>query len=335
MIPTPDLQRKPRTASPVLDVQGLRVEIQTEEGPIIPVDGVSLTVNPGEVVGLVGESGCGKSLTALAILGLLPQEAKIIGGRVVVGGELDLVAASDGIRDSVRGDVIAAVFQDPMSFLNPVIKIGRQIAEVLRVHEGSTRATAQRDAVDILASVGISDAARVASEYAHQLSGGMRQRVLIAMALACTPRLLIADEPFTALDVATEDRLIALLKEKKAELDLSILLITHDLGVAAEMCDRLYVMYAGAIVETGEIVGMYENAKHPYSQALIDCAQMYEHGEENDIPYIPGVVPSFFDVSPGCRFYPRCPKRMDICRDQFPGITPTGEDAWVKCWQYE
>lgn len=297
----------------------------------MPVDHVDLRIEAGEIVGLVGESSSGKTMTALSILRLLPPGAEIVGGDVLLDGQ-ELTSASEKEMDRVRGGQVSMVFQDPMSFLNPTMKVGSQISESLVLHRGLGGKASWEEAIELLGSVGIGDAARVARGYPHQLSGGMRQRVLMAIALAGRPKLLIADEPFTAVDVSVQDQLMRLLQQKQEEFGFSVLLITHDLAVTAELCDRIYVMYAGRIVETGSVYEIYDDPKHPYTEALIEAARI---SEDRDIPFIPGAVPSLLDPPVGCRFHPRCPQVFEPCDKRNPPAIAVGDDRWARCLLYE
>ena len=317
----------------LLELQDLKTYVYLEEGVLKAVDGVDLTIDEGEIVGLVGESGCGKSMTALSIVRLPPGEADTIGGRILFEGQ-DLLTLNDEELDQIRGRKISMVFQDPLTYLNPVMKIKSQVAEPLVLHKGLSKAEAEAQAVDILHSMGLGDAANVADSYPHELSGGMKQRVLMGMALGCGPSLLIADEPFTAVDVSIQDQLIELLKSLQRERRFSCLLITHDLGVAAEICDRIYVMYAGEIVETGDIYTIFDDPKHPYTQGLIHSAKV-ARSSSDALPFIPGEVPSMLDPPSGCRFHPRCERAMDRCHTQAPVRTDLPHREWVKCWLYE
>ena len=321
----------------VLEIEDLHTNLKTPAGTIALLNGVNLTISEGEIVGLVGESGCGKTMTARAIMRLLPASARITRGKVILNGTLDLTTASSEVLLNIRGSSISMVFQDPMTYLNPLLKNAAQISEPIIIHLGYDRSTAHQKALDLLSSVGIGDAERIGSEYPHQLSGGMRQRVMMAIALACNPRLLIADEPFTALDLSVQAQLVNLLKSKQQELRFATLLITHDLALTAEICDRLYIMYAGEIVEAGDVYELYDAPKHPYTKALLDCARIHEVADRTTVPFIAGTVPSFIEPPQGCRFHPRCPKRFSRCSEdnpvQFYSANP--EDSWVRCWLYE
>ena len=316
----------------LLETKNLRTYFHVDEGVVKAVDGVSLVINEGEIVGLVGESGCGKSTTAFSIVRLLPDEAEA-GGKVLFKGT-DLLKEPEEYLNKLRGKEVSMVFQDPITFLNPVMKIKQQVAEPLILHRGLKKREAEQKSIDILRAMGLGDAPGLAESYPHQLSGGMRQRVLLAIALACGPSLLIADEPFTALDVSIQDQLIQLLKQKQAELKFSCLLITHDLGVTAEMCDTIYVMYAGEVVEAADLSSIYNNPKHPYTKALIDSAKLGS-SESDELPHIPGDVPSMLDPPAGCRFHPRCPYAFEPCYTKQPIRTQVNNTHWVRCWLNE
>ncbi len=311
---------------PLLDVQDLSTHFFLSRGVIRAVDGVSLTVGPGERVGIVGESGCGKSITARSILRLIPTPpAKIVGGQVYYAGQ-DLVQLSEADMRAVRGGEIAMVFQDPMSYLNPTMRVGDQIAEAVRLHH---RTVDLAQAVDeAMALVGLPREIR--RRYAHELSGGMRQRVLIAMALACRPKLLIADEPTTALDVTIQAQILTLLADLSKRQDMALLLITHDLGIVAELCDRVYVMYAGQVVEAADTVTLFERPAHPYTRGLLEGVLSIDEFRPT-LSTIGGSVPDMSALAPGCRFRPRCAHAMDICQEPPPLFRhPSGQTA--RCW---
>jgi oligopeptide/dipeptide ABC transporter ATP-binding protein len=284
-------------------------------------------------VGLVGESGCGKSMTARSVVGMLPDVAEVVGGAIRFKG-VDLLRRREEELTDLRGREVGMVFQDPMTFLNPVMKVGLQVAEALLIQGELSVPEADERALEILRTVGLGDVRRLAESYPHQLSGGMRQRVLLGIALAQEPALLIADEPFTALDVSIQDQLIQLLKRMQAALGFSCLLITHDLAVSAELCDRMYVMYAGEIVETADVASAYEDPRHPYTRSLLDCARL-DASMEGDIPYIPGSVPSLTAPPGGCRFHPRCRHAFEPCSARRPVRSEVGEARWVRCWLEE
>jgi peptide/nickel transport system ATP-binding protein/oligopeptide transport system ATP-binding protein len=299
--------------APLLSVRDLRTEFATEEGRFAAVDGVSFDLAPGEVLGIVGESGSGKSVTALSILRLiLDPPGRITNGSITFDGE-NLLGKSERALRRIRGAKISMIFQEPMSSLNPVFTIGDQIMETVRRHQRLGRHAARQKAVAMLDLVGIPSAAKRLDEYPHELSGGMRQRVMIAIALACNPRLLLADEPTTALDVTIQAQILDLLKSLQAELDMSVILITHDLGVVAEFVDRVIVMYAGRIVEEADVNDAFETPLHPYTEGLLGSIPSLEDDVDR-LPAIPGVVPNPFELPDGCRFAPRCGYARPPCR---------------------
>ncbi len=317
-------------AEPLLDVRGLHTHIATHAGTLRAVDGVDLHVMPGEAVALVGESGCGKSMTALSIMRLLRPPVRSVAGQVVFDGT-DLLALNDGTMRKLRGDRIAMVFQDPMTFLNPLMRIGDQIAETLMLHRGQSRAKAREAASVALRSVRIPDPATVAANFPHQLSGGMRQRALIAMAVACRPALLVADEPTTALDVTVQAQIMRLLAGLRRDLGSALLLITHDLGLVAEYCDRVYVMYAGQIVEHAEVHALFRAPQHPYTRALL-AAALPPHRRVAEFAAIGGQPPSLLNPPSGCRFHPRCPARFEPCDREAPPLLEPAPGRSARCW---
>jgi peptide/nickel transport system ATP-binding protein len=315
-------------ATPLLDVRDLSTHFPAPGGRTLrAVDGVSFTVGRGEILGLVGESGCGKSMTALSILRLVPPPGRIAGGRVLLEG-CDLLSLDVEEMRSVRGDRIGMVFQEPMTALNPVLTVGEQVAEVLRVHRGMAKKEAWARAVALLARTGIPDPGRRAAEYPHQLSGGMQQRALIAMAVACEPDLLLADEPTTALDVTVQAQILALFAALVREGNRGALLITHDLGVVAQTADRVAVMYAGAIVESAPVAGLFRDPYYPYTIGLLDSLPTPGRRE---FAAIPGAVPDLSHLPPGCRFAPRCGRAQARCREAEPALEGK-EGRSVRCW---
>jgi len=301
----------------LLEIEGLRTEIRRRKDSVCPVDGVSLTVAQGETVGLVGESGCGKTMTAMSVLGLLPPGGRITGGSIRLNGT-DLVPLSPAEMRKVRGKDIAMVFQDPMTSLNPTMTIGRQIAGPVRVHLGSSRAAAMRRAEEVLGLVGVPRPAERLGDYPHQLSGGLRQRVMIAMALACEPKLLIADEPTTALDVTIQAQILRLLDDLTERLNMGMLLVTHDMGVIAGRTDRVLVMYAGRIVEASSTDRLFSGPRHPYTEALLQSIPRLDQAAGQQLYSIPGRPPDLSSPPAGCRFAPRCRHATQECRDQDP-----------------
>src|SRR5919198_1167631 len=303
------LRRKPRGERPLLEVSGLRTSFATRDGLVRAVDGISFSVDRGEIMGLVGESGCGKSVTSLSIMRLVPPPGRIEAGSVTFEGRDLLKLRSEQMR-SIRGQQLAMIFQQPTSSLNPVWDVGRQIGETLEIHKGLRRREARLRALELLRLVGIPDPERRLRSYPHELSGGMAQRVMIAMALACEPDLLIADEPTTALDVTIQAQILDLLRKLRDELGTAIILITHDLGVVAEMCDRVAVMYAGEIVEQTDVGRLFRDPRPPYTRGLIGSIPV--PGEvEQELSVIPGNVPNLIDLPNGCRFAPRCLTRVE------------------------
>ena len=305
-------------ATPLLDVEDLAVHFFTGAGVVRAVDGVSFAVRRGETVAVVGESGCGKSVSALAGLGLVPRPGKVVRGTVRLDGESLLDATPERLR-AVRGDDVAMIFQEPMTSLNPVLTVGRQVGEVLEVHRGLDVEAAEEEVRRLLTLVGIAGAAERAREYPHQLSGGMRQRVMIAMALACSPKLLIADEPTTALDVTVQAQILELLKSLQAKTGMAILLITHDLGVVAETADHVVVMYAGRVAERATTRDLFARPRHPYTAGLFKSLPRLD--SEATLTPIAGTVPDALHFPDGCRFHPRCPYAMPICSERDPTLT--------------
>jgi len=309
--------------APLLDVQDLRTHFFNEDGITRAVDGLSFSVAAQETVGIVGESGCGKTVTALSILQLLPPRlGRIVGGRILFEGT-DLTQLSERQLRAVRGDRIGMIFQEPMTSLNPVLSIGHQIAEAVRIHKGASAGEARAHARDMLELVKIPDAARRLDDYPHQFSGGMRQRVMIAMALACDPKMLIADEPTTALDVTIQAQVLKLMLELKAKTGAAIVLITHDLGVVAETCQRVVVMYAGHKVEEAPVAELFARPAHPYTRGLLASIARGKAGARaRRLKEIPGMVPSLREPIPGCAFAPRCPFAVAACRAEQPRLAP-------------
>ena len=301
----------------LLEVNNLRTHFPTRAGLVRAVDGISFHVDGGELLGLVGESGCGKSITALSVMRLVAPPGKIVGGEITFDGK-DLLRLSDDAMREIRGDDIAMIFQDPMTSLNPVFTVGEQIAEALRLHRKLNRKLAWEAAIESMREVAIPDPGRRANDYPHQLSGGMRQRVMIAMALACDPKLLIADEPTTALDVTIQAQILELLSDLRKNRELAVLLITHDLGVVAEVADRVAVMYTGKIVEEAPVHELFARPRHPYTEGLLRSVPKLsvEHvAKKERLETIEGVVPSPTNLPPGCHFAPRCPHRMPRCEE--------------------
>ena len=304
-------------AEDLLRVEHLRVGFGRPGREQLAVDDVSFTLAPGEVLGIVGESGCGKSVTALSILRLVPDPpGRIVGGRILLRGQ-DLAGINERAMNRVRGKDISMIFQEPMTALNPVFRVGEQIAETLRVHEGLGRAAARERAVQLIEKVGIGNAGQRLDQYPHELSGGMRQRIMIAIALACGPQILIADEPTTALDVTIQAQILVLLRDLQRELGMAVVLITHDLGVVAQVVDRVVVMYAGRIVEEGSVAAVFERPSHPYTRLLLESIPLLD-GRQERLRTIAGMVPSLAHLPAGCRFHPRCPDARPACGERAP-----------------
>ncbi len=318
-------------SEPVIEIVGLQTQFRTRRGVVKAVDGLDLALHPGETFGLVGESGCGKSVTALSILRLLPRPAgRIAGGRIQFQG-CDLAAVSEAAIRRIRGNRISMIFQEPMTSLNPVYTIGFQIEEVLRRHRGMRCAEARAEAARMLGLVGMPDPGARLDDYPHQLSGGMRQRAMIAMALACRPALMIADEPTTALDVTIQAQILDLIARLKEEIAMAVLLITHDLGVVAEICRNVAVMYAGKIVESAAVDEIFRRPAHPYTVGLFNSLPGVG-GREGGLKPIPGVVPSLASLPAGCAFQDRCFRRHAAC-DAEPPWQPTAPGHHVRCWR--
>ena len=319
--------------SPLLRVEDLTTTFKIPHGVVRAVDHVSFELRRGETLGIVGESGSGKSMTALSILRLVQPPGEIGGGPISFNGRSDLLELSERDMRRIRGAEIGFIFQEPMTALNPVYTIGDQIAEALRVHGRGTRAEARTKSVELLEAVKIPEPERRLRDYPHQLSGGMRQRVLIAIALACQPQLLIADEPTTALDVTIQAEILDLLHEMKERFHLALLLITHDLGVVAGHADRVAVMYAGKLVEQGPMRQIFESPKHPYTQGLLDSIPGGAPGQR--LRAIDGVVPNLANLPPGCAFEPRCPKRFELCTSAPPPSYEVGPAQRARCYLYD
>jgi oligopeptide/dipeptide ABC transporter ATP-binding protein len=322
---------------PFLEVKNLKTYFYTEDGVVKAVDGVGFHVYRGEVMGLVGESGCGKSVTSLSIMRLISNPGEIVQGEVLLDGQ-DLLKITENEMMQVRGNRISMIFQQPQTALNPVFKVGDQIAEVLDVHQSLGKELGRKRAIELLRMVGIPEPESRADSYPHELSGGMAQRVMIAMALACAPELLIADEPTTALDVTIQAQILDLMRGLREKTETSIILITHDLGVVAEMCERVAVMYAGRIVEETDIETLFDKPLHPYTQGLIGSIPIL--GKIKDrLDVIPGSVPNLINLPPGCKFAPRCRARLEhnltICTEKEPDLIEVQSRHSVRCWLYQ
>lgn len=319
--------------TPLLSVTDLKVTFAVPSGLLHPVRGISFEVNPRETLGIIGESGCGKSVTADALMGLLPARTSRIGGAVNLNGQ-PLLSLSDDARRRLRGNALAMIFQDPLSSLNPVYTVGEQIDESLRQHTTLSRQARKARVHELLALVGMPDPAACAMSYPHRLSGGMRQRVMIAIAIACGPALLIADEPTTALDVTIQAQILSLLDKLKAETGMGIMLITHDLSVVAQMCQRVIVMYLGEVVEQADVFTLFDNARHPYTQALLRAVPNLGASRKSALPEITGSVPPLSHPPTGCGFAPRCPLADERCHHSPPVLSVAdGSGHLVRCWK--
>ncbi|GIO14766.1 ABC transporter ATP-binding protein [Cohnella xylanilytica] len=317
----------------LLSIDNLAIEFAGPSGPVRVVDGISLSLGEGETLGIVGESGSGKSVTSLSVMRLLPEDqAAIVQGDIRLRGQ-SLVRLSEAEMRKVRGNRIAMIFQEPMTALNPVFKIGRQLTEAIRQHSRKSKREARKEAIELLGHVGIPLPEQIVNVYPHQLSGGMRQRVMIAMAMACDPELLIADEPTTALDVTIQAQILDLMRKLQRERGTAMLLITHDLGVVAETCDRVSVMYAGQIVEQGDVKTVFREPKHPYTAGLLKSVPQFT-GEGKELHSIAGQVPHPSEFPAGCRFASRCPSRMDVCEKVDPAAYDFGDGHRCKCHLY-
>ena len=317
----------------ILEVRDLCVEFQTVEGRVQAVDHLSYTLHKGEKLGIVGESGSGKSVSSLAMMQLIPNPpGRVTGGEILYKGK-DLVKLSEKEIQKLRGNEISLIFQEPMTSLNPIIQCGKQIAESLRLHRGMNKKEAAEEAVRMMKAVGIANPEVRAHEYPHQMSGGMRQRVMIAMALACQPQILIADEPTTALDVTIQAQILDLIRDLNREMNAAVLFITHDLGVVSELCDTVIVMYTGHIVEQAPVRELFRDPKHPYTVGLLNAIPAITK-ERKPLKTIEGVVPNPTERIEGCSFWPRCPHASERCRKEAPPVTRPGEDRLVRCWLY-
>lgn len=318
---------------PMLEIEELKTHFYTEEGVVPAVDGVSFSLNKGETLAVVGESGSGKSMTALSIMRLVPSPpGRIVGGKIMFDGT-DLLSLPDNAMRDIRGDRISMIFQEPMTSLNPVYRVGDQIAESLIRHRGMDKKEARQVAVEMLRVTGIPSPEKRVDDFPHQMSGGMRQRVMIAMALACRPELLIADEPTTALDVTIQAQILELMLELKDKFGTAIILITHDLAVVAEMADRAVVMYCGQVVEEGPVKELLVNPYHPYTEGLLKSIPRLDEKRER-LYMIEGMVPNLLRLPPGCYFGPRCPYATERCRAEKPVMRDMGDGRKTACWRY-
>ena len=317
----------------LLSVRNLKTYFFTEEGVMHSVDGLDFDLAPGETLAIVGESGCGKSVTSLSIMRLIQSPpGKIVEGEILYQGQ-DLLKKSEREMRAIRGNDISMIFQEPMTSLNPVFTVGRQIMESYRIHQGLKKDEARKKTIEMIRLVGIPSPEKVVDQYPHELSGGMRQRIMIAMALACNPRILIADEPTTALDVTIQAQIMHLLMDLKKQMDTAIILITHDLGVVAQIAENAMVMYAGQAVEYAPVKDIYKDPLHPYTRGLLDSIPKLNDATDR-LYSIPGMVPSADKFPEGCRFCPRCDCAMDVCRDKCPPLTTMPDGRKVRCWKY-
>jgi len=318
--------------APLLEIRDLTTRFYTLDGVVHAVNGISYTLEEGETLGIVGESGCGKSVSVLSVMGLIPDPpGKIAAGQVLYRGQ-DLLRLDEAQIEHIRGKEIAMVFQDPMTSLNPVLTIGRQVIEPLIVHLGMGREEARLRVVELLEMVGIPQAADRYGDYPHQFSGGMRQRAMIAMALACDPSILIADEPTTALDVTIQAQIIDLVKDLRDRLGMAVIWITHDLGIIAGLAEKVVVMYAGFIVERGSVDDIYGDPRHPYTLALMKSLPRVDRSSGEKLATIPGLPPDLLGLPPGCPFTPRCEYAVERCRQENPRLEPVGPGHEIACW---
>ena len=321
--------------APLLQIKDLRTSFFTDDGVVKAVDGVTYDVEEGETLGLVGESGCGKSVSALSILRLIPTPpGRIVGGEVIFEGE-DLLKVDEEQIRHVRGNQIAMIFQEPMTSLNPVLTIGRQLTEALELHLSMASSDAAQRAIELLELVGIPEAATRINDYPHQFSGGMRQRVMIAMALSCNPKLLLADEPTTALDVTIQAQILEILARLSREMGTSVVIITHNLGVVARYADRVNVMYAGKIVESATAEDLYAKPRHPYTVGLLTSVPRLDQERKTKLKVIEGVPPDLINLPKGCSFEPRCSFSVDRCKDEIPPLMQVGEKHQAACWEWK
>jgi peptide/nickel transport system ATP-binding protein len=319
---------------PLLKINNLQTAFQTDQGEVVSIDDVSFQLHSGETIGIVGESGCGKSVTSLSIMRLLGARGKIRKGEILLEGK-DLTQLDEKEMRSIRGNVVSMIFQEPMTSLNPVFTIGNQLTEAIKLHMKLGRKEARAYAIEMLKKVGIPRAEAIIDEYPHALSGGMRQRVMIAMAIACKPKLLIADEPTTALDVTIQAQILELMKKLRKESDTAIMLITHDLGVIAEMADKVIVMYAGQVIEEADVFTLFDDPQHPYTKGLINSIPHLDADANERLASIPGMVPSLKQMPAGCRFHARCSYATERCREEAPPLRKVEEDHWARCWLAE
>lgn len=316
-------------AQALLHIENLKTVISSKDGKLVPVDGVDITIPKGKTVGIVGESGCGKSMTAMSIMGLLPNTTHIEEGKILFQ-DMDLTKLNPKELRKITGDKISIIFQEPMTSLNPVIQVGKQVREAILLHEKVSKEEAKQRVIKIFRQVGIPEPERRYNAYPHQLSGGLRQRVMIGMAMVCNPDLLIADEPTTALDVTIEAQILHLMRQLQKDKGTSIMMITHNLGVVAEICDQVYVMYAGKVVESAEVHELFQNPKHPYTQGLLGALPKMDSRQR--LNSIDGMVPTLKDMPTGCRFAPRCPMATQKCREEQPALVDVTAEHQVRCF---
>ena len=317
------------TTQALLHIENLKTVISSKDGKLVPVDGVDITIPKGKTVGIVGESGCGKSMTAMSIMGLLPNTTHIEEGKILFQ-DMDLTKLNPKELRKITGDKISIIFQEPMTSLNPVIRVGKQVREAILLHEKVSKEEAKQRVIEIFRQVGIPEPERRYNAYPHQLSGGLRQRVMIGMAMVCNPDLLIADEPTTALDVTIEAQILHLMRQLQKDKGTSIMMITHNLGVVAEICDHVYVMYAGKVVESAEVHELFQNPKHPYTQGLLGALPKMDSRQR--LNSIDGMVPTLKDMPTGCRFAPRCPMATQKCREEQPALVDVTAEHQVRCF---
>ncbi|MET3293165.1 UNVERIFIED_CONTAM: oligopeptide/dipeptide ABC transporter ATP-binding protein [Brevibacillus sp. OAP136] len=321
----------------VLEINHLQTYFYTDKGVVPAVDDISISVKKGKIIGIVGESGCGKSMTSLSIMQLIASPGKIAGGEILFQNK-NLVGLSKSEMRSLRGNEISMIFQEPMTSLNPVYPVGKQVAETLLLHNKTMqKEEAKQKVIDMFKMVGIPEPERRYRAFPHQLSGGLRQRVMIAMALICRPKLLIADEPTTALDVTIEAQILKLMKQLQEEIDTSIIMITHNLGIVAELCDYVYVMYAGKVMEHADVFELFDHPKHPYTEGLLKSIPRgnVQQNKKKGLYSIEGMVPNMLNLPKGCRFHPRCMYAEDACREIEPDLVDTGDGHMVRCIKYK
>jgi oligopeptide/dipeptide ABC transporter ATP-binding protein len=319
---------------PILEVKGLKTQFKVDEGTVYAVDGLDFELRKKEVLAIVGESGCGKSITSMSILRLIPNPpGKIVDGDILYEGK-SLLELSEREMRRIRGNEISMIFQEPMTSLNPVLTAGFQICEALKIHQKMTKEQATKRAIEMIQLVGIPNPDKCINYYPHQLSGGMRQRIMIAIALSCNPKILIADEPTTALDVTIQSQILGLLLDLREKLDTAIILITHDLGVVAQLAENVIVMYCGKAVEYADVKSIFKNPLHPYTKGLLNSIPKIDEEDKEELSIIKGTVPSPFNLPKGCKFCTRCDEVMDICNEEEPDLYDLGMGRKVKCWKY-